>query len=68
MLKAIHICNRANTQAKIAKEYVFANAISRTENKARKHNNDPLNKLLCSSIIKIQRWSLPIRETEHNSR
>ncbi|WP_171017317.1 hypothetical protein [Maribacter sp. ACAM166] len=40
-LKAIHVCNslQPTTQAKIAKEYVFANAISRTENKVRKHNN-----------------------------
>ena len=29
---------KANAQPKIAKEYVFANAINRMENKVRKHN------------------------------
>ena len=29
----------ANATPKIAKEYVFANATNRTENKVRKHNN-----------------------------
>lgn len=28
----------ADTQTKIAKEYVFANAFSRAENKVQKHN------------------------------
>ena len=39
--KAIHICNshKPTLKPKIAKEYVFANAINRTENKVRKHNN-----------------------------
>ncbi len=36
-LKAIHICN--SLKSKIAKEYVFANATNRIENKVRKHNN-----------------------------
>jgi len=30
---------KPTAQGKISKEYVFANAISRTENKVRKHNN-----------------------------
>ena len=40
-LKAIHICNslQPTHKPKIAKEYVFANATNRTENKVRKHNN-----------------------------
>ncbi len=39
-LKAIHICNslQPTHKPKIAKEYVFANAINRTK-KVRKHNN-----------------------------
>ena len=41
MLKAIHIYNslKPTHKPKIAKEYVFANAINRTKNKKRKHNN-----------------------------
>ena len=39
--KAIHICNslKPTHKPKIAKEYVFANAINRMGNKVRKHNN-----------------------------
>ncbi|CAA0224117.1 conserved hypothetical protein [Tenacibaculum maritimum] len=41
MLKAMRICNSLQPahKPKIAKEYVFANAISITKNKVRKHNN-----------------------------
>jgi len=41
-LKAIHIAKSLENQPhkpKLVKEYVFANAINRTENKVRKHNN-----------------------------
>tara|TARA_B110000008_G_C16665997_1_gene442835 strand:- start:26 stop:172 length:147 start_codon:yes stop_codon:yes gene_type:complete len=40
--KVIHICNlqQPTHNPKIAKEYVFANAISRMENKVRKHNKE----------------------------
>ena len=40
--KAIHIAKSLKSQpheSKLAKEYVFANATNRMENKKRKHNN-----------------------------